>query len=885
MLQKRRNRFLKFSSLSLLLCIFSLNFYFGGFLNDANNTSCTGNESFNDINLKSLGYWTLNNITIDDSLTGIGAKNWTWAANQPWCSGNGIWNDPYLIENVTINPLNKNSGIKILNSDKYFILRNNTVYNASAGAYEGGISLYFVDNGRINENNCSFNNGLGILLEYSNNNTIFGNIVINNSEGISLKDSNNNKIQNNTVSNNINAGINVQNCENNNLSDNIANYNPWVGIYLNSCNDHIIDNNTANYNYYAGFRIDSSENNTISENTFNHNLEHGIMLWGNNENNRLIDNVMKFNLKYGLQIWQSSNNTIKGNAIKNNTQHGIDLIESNYNIIKENTVNNNTLMGIRLCISSNNNTIKENNVTNNLWDGIYLEDSDNNTVVRNIATNNAGDGIYLSGGSNNNSVKKNSLSLNNQGIHLYGNINNTVIGNTIYNHTWHGIHVEYSNNCIITKNNVYNNLRSGIYLFQSNLSTISENIATYNGKLGGHDGILIRESINNTISQNTVQFNYDDGIGLNFNCTNNSILNNVITNNGWAGIILFSECNDNDLINNMITDNSWHGIYLSDSSDNDVIGNRIKDNIIYGVYILNLGCENNLFSYNFFIGNGRNAYDDGWYNYWNSSTIGNYWDNYTGIDTNDDGIGDTPFCLHPEWLPGWAINDSLPIYDVSVPVIDINSPDTDDVFGATAPSFVVVITDHYLDLMWYTLDGGLPYTFTENDTIDQPAWSALPDGDVTITFYASDLLGMIGSTEIVISKDTQAPIINISSPNDGEVFGNNAPYIWVEYYDPNLDTVGYSFEGVSITVPGPIIGIIGPINQTIWSALPEGNYIITFFANDTVGNEAFEEVSIIKDLPQPVIHGYNIFVFLGFIIIITAAIALTLFKERNKLKI
>ena len=51
--------------------------------------------------LKSSGYWELTSaIEIDDSLTGVGAQNWTWAVSQAWCSGTGSYDDPFLIENV-----------------------------------------------------------------------------------------------------------------------------------------------------------------------------------------------------------------------------------------------------------------------------------------------------------------------------------------------------------------------------------------------------------------------------------------------------------------------------------------------------------------------------------------------------------------------------------------------------------------------------------------------------------------------------------------------------------------------------------------------------------------------------------------------------------------
>ena len=32
--------------------------------------------------------------------------------------------------------------------------------------------------------------------------------------------------------------------------------------------------------------------------------------------------------------------------------------------------------------------------------------------------------------------------------------------------------------------------------------------------------------------------------------------------------------------------------------------------------------------------------------FWDNGTIGNYWENYQGIDNNGDGIGDTPYQLN-----------------------------------------------------------------------------------------------------------------------------------------------------------------------------------------------------------------------------------------------
>ena len=43
-----------------------------------------------------------NPIFIDDQASGVGAYNWTWASNQIWCTGTGVFADPYVIQNFLI---------------------------------------------------------------------------------------------------------------------------------------------------------------------------------------------------------------------------------------------------------------------------------------------------------------------------------------------------------------------------------------------------------------------------------------------------------------------------------------------------------------------------------------------------------------------------------------------------------------------------------------------------------------------------------------------------------------------------------------------------------------------------------------------------------------
>jgi hypothetical protein len=146
------------------------------------------------------------------------------------------------------------------------------------------------------------------------------------------------------------------------------------------------------------------------------------------------------------------------------------------------------------------------------------------------------------------------------------------------------------------------------------------------------------------------------------------------------------------------------------------------------------------------------------------------------------------------------------------------------------------------------LDNGLHnYIFTENGTINQEAWDALPDGVVTIQFYASNTLGDVNFEQVNVIKDTSDPIINIVSPTENEVFEDVAPNFIVEIADPNLDTMWYTVNNMDSKY---IFTQNSTINQTIWDSLMDGNILLIFYANDTVGNLASEYVIIIKSTPS-----------------------------------
>ncbi len=411
------------------------------------------------------------------------------------------------------------------------------------------------------------------------------------------------------------------------------------------------------------------------------------------------------------------------------TGTGILIENSNteYFIVRNCTVYNtgNGLFdsGIKLentCIG----TIFKNNVSNNQVNGICLIGCNNNTIIENTANHNYLYGINLINNCDYNTISGNTVNYNSRGIQLYDYCDyNNISGNIVCNTTDIGILLyDYCGHNTISGNTVNDNAYGIYFENKCNNNTISGNTANDNP----YDAIYLHKCDNNTISGNTANDN-DCGIYFDDYCDNNTILGNHAFNNTNEGIYLVDLCD-----NNTITENALY---------NNTIGIRVEsDN------------NNNSIYKNFFLENGIHAVDDGIDNKWNNTIIGNYWDNHTGPDVNpNDGVVDVPYT----YIGGSAGSiDYLPIAEDGAPMITINSPSSGSIFGVSAPSFDVTITDTTLVSMWYTMDGGINnYTFTENGKIDQSAWDILPKGSITITFYAIDIVGNEAFEEVSVIKN------------------------------------------------------------------------------------------------------------------------------------
>jgi len=370
---------------------------------------------------------------------------------------------------------------------------------------------------------------------------------------------------------------------------------------------------------------------------------------------------------------------ITGNMVSDN-KYGIYIFGSDHNTITGNTANGNKRYGIYLLISYHN-TITGNTANENEWYGIYLSRSDHNILVGNTANENE---CYI-------------------GIYIHDSNDINLIENVVCRNGWEGMRIAQSSNYIIDENiacgNNLTNVSTGILLWESPNALLINNSVDNNTF-----GIYVHIGCPNTVvSNNTVHDS--DYVGITaYNTSDAEIHNNTVDNSDGFGIFVVEMLSENiSIIGNTITNSTAHGIYCVPYytgtgpthitiSENVISGNvagirlnctnhtTISGNLLEGNYEgVNLTSTEDIDIFNNYFDNYHNSYDDS-NNIWNATITtgpnivggqaigGNYWMDYSGIDSNRDGFGEVAYDI-----PGGSNQDLLPLVKQTMVCGDVDT--------------------------------------------------------------------------------------------------------------------------------------------------------------------------------------------------------------------
>lgn len=528
-------------------------------------------------------------------------------------------------------------------------------------------------------------------------------------------------------------------------------------------------------------------------------------------------------------------------------------------------------------------------ISNDNGYGIFLTNSQNNTVYKSTANNNKYYGLYIAASLNN--ISDNTVQNNrDDGIVVAGSYNlisNNTVSNNYYSRTpnlpehGHGINLQWAGKNNITGNIVYNNEKAGIYLKDSSQNTLFSNVVFGNGvfniRLDGKYG-----SVNsNNITSNTIT---NSKWGISLNGKFNIILGNIIENAEFGNIQLWLS-HFNTITGNLIKNR--RGIWIKESDNNEIYKNNVSDGWV-GIYLeLRIeSSDNNLIYENYLKNNGDNAVDECYTNHWNNSEIGNFWDDYQGLDCDGDNIGETPYNIN-----GHSI-DYLPISkkDTYAPEIIIFSPSDNKLFGNVTPNYQIVVNEYILNITWYSINEGLTNKtiLDYNGAINQSLWDLVDNGTVRIIFYAKDIAENIGSSEILVHKDIEAPKIKLITPSQNQFFEESPPLIEISLIEANVDKMWYT---INTNPTKYYFNYYTTISSDLWQNLYLGKISITLYVNDTMGNQNLTQFDIFKfresddnDSDREEAERIPEFIILSSIIIgaiSVGAISMVFFKKRR----
>jgi len=449
-------------------------------------------------------------------------------------------------------------------------------------------------------------------------------------------------------------------------------------------------------------------------------------------------------------------------------------------------------------------TLNNNIIFCNIENGVYMWNSSNVPLVNNDISDNR-NGISMDSCSNV-TIYNNILSSNHYGVFVWICNNITLSNNTLSYNDLAGVDMTYCSNVAMLSNTF---IHCGLVIYGVSLNhynhTVVGNIV--NGKplryIFNQTNTIIEDGgqVIVVYSQGIIIRNLDlsyasAGTEILFS-SNVTIYSNIISGNHY-GVVIVS-CNDVTVHNNTISEN-YYGVLAIRCSNITVLNNTLSGNY-YGVYMVS--CSDVTVFLNKFIDNTNQAYDDG-ANSFDNGEVGNYWSDYTGVDSDGDGIGDTPYHIDDDSIDRYPLIKLVgldttppviedveysPLYPTDVEDVTVSAIITDNV-GITS-----VILSYYNECVWENV------TMRLSNGFYVAVIPAMATGTtVTFVIYATDFSGNVASyaesytVATVVGEGTYIVLNETETLNMTVIVNSSEPInVNVTMYE-NITELGYPAE-------------------------------------------------------------------------------------------